>query len=63
MEQKTLWSTRVGKSIYPYQMSTAHICNSIAWLSCDSDMTDVKDGISVREWLIIFANELKERAK
>ena len=62
MEQKTLWFNQDGKGIYPHQMSTAHICNSIVWLSYDSDMTYVKDGIRVREWLVIFANELKERA-
>ena len=55
------WVTLSGDKLTISQMSEEHILNSIRWLSRDSEMIDEKDGISVREWLIAFAEELTKR--
>ncbi len=56
------WTTKQGEKLPLTVMTAEHIADSIKWLIDDSDMSDEKDGASVRQWIAALTEELARRA-
>lgn len=53
------WETENSGWVYLRDMTNIHIYNCMVWLA-DADHSEVKDGYTIKEWLMALSSQLKK---